>query len=93
MPRVGKYLPERTCVACRKPGAKSELVRLVRCGDQNAVIDAGGCLPGRGAYVCRSGQCLASGVRGGQLERALRITLDDAARQVLCGPGNKEVSR
>ena len=92
MPRAGKYLPERTCVACRKPAAKSELVRLVRCSDQNLVVDAGGRLRGRGAYVCRSGQCLASGVRSGQLERALRIKLDDAARQALCGPANKEVS-
>jgi len=67
---------------------KAELVRLVRGSDGTAAVDRSGVAPGRGAYLCPSGECLARGLRriGGAL-RGARVDPDalktefDAVRQ------------
>ena len=44
-----RHIPQRTCIACRKTGAKRELVRLV-CDTEGGVdIDLTGKKSGRGA--------------------------------------------
>lgn len=64
--------PVRTCVGCRQRSAKSDLVRVVAAG---TVLqpDPRGRLPGRGAYLHRSSDCLALAVRRGAFARALRL--------------------
>ncbi|MGV9317024.1 YlxR family protein [Streptomyces sp. NPDC003691] len=63
--------PERTCVGCRKRAAKSDLLRIVRIGDE-CVPDDRGTLPGRGAYVHLAVVCLDQAVRRRAFPRALR---------------------
>ncbi len=64
--------PLRTCVGCRAERPRSELVRFtVR--DGKVVMDLGGRMPGRGAYVCREPRCLRAALRKGRLARALRV--------------------
>ena len=77
--------PVRTCVGCRKPEAKSDLLRVV--GDDSgptgpvAVADEQAKRPGRGAYLHLSLECLDQAERRRALPRALRAdgTLDTAA--------------
>lgn len=64
-------MPVRTCVGCRKRAEKTELVRIVATPggpkeDPKAVE------PGRGAYVCPGGECMAAAVKKGSLARALK---------------------
>ncbi|MFJ8233815.1 YlxR family protein [Streptomyces sp. NPDC094448] len=72
--------PERTCVGCRERTAKSDLLRIVRIGDE-CVPDDRGTLPGRGAYVHPAVVCLDQAVRRRAFPRALRseVPLDTAA--------------
>jgi predicted RNA-binding protein YlxR (DUF448 family) len=63
-------------VGCRQRSAKSDLVRVVAVGaGQRAVLlpDPRGRLPGRGAHLHPSEQCLASAVRRKAFARALRL--------------------
>ncbi len=65
-------MPVRTCVGCNKKKEKSELVRLV-CAGGSPVIDDSGCLSGRGAYICRSVECIMSvAAKKGRLSRAFK---------------------
>ena len=64
--------PIRTCVSCRTSSAKRELTRIVRTSDGGVRLDPSGKLPGRGAYLCGSKECLAKAVKANKLGRALR---------------------
>ena len=66
-----KKIPIRMCVGCRESKPKRELLRVVRTPDARIELDATGKMPGRGAYVCRSKECLQRAVKTKQLERAL----------------------
>lgn len=70
--------PIRTCVACRSSSEKKELLRVVKTSSGEVVIDPTGKMPGRGAYVCRSVDCVAAAVKKKALERALRTAVPAA---------------
>ncbi|MGA2825421.1 MAG: YlxR family protein [Streptosporangiaceae bacterium] len=61
----------RTCVGCRERAAKSSLLRLVAAGDL-LVPDPRARLPGRGAYLHLSQECLELAQRRRAFPRALR---------------------
>lgn len=63
--------PQRTCIGCRKGLPKGDVVRIVA-GPLGAVIDYRGKLPGRGAYVCPSPECIKKAVSKGSISRALK---------------------
>lgn len=67
-----KARPQRMCVVCRQMKDKDKLLRAVRSKDGVFSVDPGGKSPGRGAYVCREGDCISrlDKVRG--LERAFK---------------------
>ena len=81
-PRARK-IPERTCVACRRAQPKRSLIRLVRVGDGLAEIDATGKRSGRGAYLCRFGECWETGLTRRALDHALKTQLTPENRQAL----------
>lgn len=71
--------PERTCVACREPGARDELVRLVLDPEGALVVDLRGRLPGRGAWVHPRTECVARLEREPRrLSQALRAPVQTA---------------
>jgi hypothetical protein len=74
-------------VACRGVNTKRELVRLVRVADGSVDIDIGGKKAGRGAYLCRAGECWQIGLKGNRLEHALRTTLTQDNREQLIKHG------
>ncbi len=63
--------PQRTCCACRRTGARDELLRFVCGPDRRVTLDLRGKLPGRGAYLCPRARCLAKGSGSKGLARAL----------------------
>ena len=66
-----KKIPIRQCLGCREQKAKTELLRVVRSPEGSVSLDFRGKAPGRGAYICRSGECLQRAVRARALERSL----------------------
>ena len=66
-----KKIPIRQCLGCREQKAKTELLRVVRSPEGSVSLDFRGKAPGRGAYICRSGECLKRAGRSRALERSL----------------------
>ena len=52
---------------------KRELTRVVRSPEGQVSLDARGKAPGRGAYVCRSAECLKKAMRSHAIDRALGV--------------------
>jgi len=68
-----KYVPQRTCIACRRVKPKWELVRIVR-NQQGAIeIDSRGKQAGRGAYLCKIQDCWETGLKRKRLEHVLKV--------------------
>ena len=73
-----KKIPKRLCVACREMREKGELVRITKSKDGVISLDLTGKLPGRGAYICKSVDCLARARKTRALERAFASDISDA---------------
>lgn len=71
-----KAVPLRMCCACRQSRPKNELFRVVRTPSGEFLADSTGKCAGRGAYVCRSSDCLKRARKSRALERALGCTAD-----------------
>ena len=72
-----KSIPQRMCTGCREHKPKAELVRVVRSPEGEVSLDLTGRKNGRGAYICRSAECLQKARRQRALERALEQPLSD----------------
>ena len=54
---------------------KKSLIRVVRSPEGEVSLDPTGKKSGRGAYVCREGECLARALKQRQLERQLQAEM------------------
>ena len=71
-----KKIPLRKCVGCGESRPKKELLRIVRSPEGEIGVDLTGKKAGRGAYVCRSAQCLKKAEKGGRLEKAFSCRVE-----------------
>jgi len=78
-----KHVPLRRCVACGAQRPKSALVRIARTPEGHLDVDAAPKAPGRGAYVCRSAECLQKAAKGRPVSRSLDRPLPDEDAQRL----------
>lgn len=83
--------PVRTCVGCRTRASRSALLRVV---SQNGIliIDERAVLPGRGAWLHPTRECMEAALRRRAFVRALRVSgnLDtQTIEKRLNGYGNK----
>ena len=67
------HIPERTCLGCRRRGPKESFIRIARFPSGEVVVDECGRMPGRGAYICRSAECLVKAAKRKAFARALRV--------------------
>ena len=58
-------------------------MRIVRTADGDVFVDATGRAAGRGAYVCRTAECLDKAIKKGALARALKTPLPADVRDAL----------
>ena len=78
-----KKVPMRMCTGCREMKPKKELQRIVKSPEGVISVDRVGRMPGRGAYVCKSVECLKKAQKTHALERALEAKIDDAVFEQL----------
>ena len=78
-----KKTPKRLCVACREMREKAELVRITKSKDGEISLDLTGKMPGRGAYICKSEECLKKARKTRALERAFSVNIEDAVYEML----------
>ena len=67
------YRAMRTCIACKTPAEKNDLIRIVRTVQGELDIDNTGKLPGRGAYLCENVGCWESGFVPVSLQESLNL--------------------
>ena len=87
---VQKKIPMRQCLGCREMKPKKELIRVVRSPEGAISLDFKGKAPGRGAYVCRSGECLKKAIRSKALERAFSSRIPEEVYERLQGEMEEE---
>ena len=78
-----KYIPQRTCVACRRKLDKRRLTRIVRSAEEGIVVDPSGKSNGRGAYLCDQRACWDEALSGSILDRALLTQIGEAQKDRL----------
>ena len=68
-----KKVPLRRCIACHSQRPKRELMRIVRTDKNELILDHKGKVPGRGAYICVSADCLQRAMKGNLFFRHLNV--------------------
>ena len=56
---------------------KKEMIRVLRTGEGEILLDATGKKNGRGAYICFSRECLEKARKNHGLERSLKVSIPD----------------
>ena len=78
-----KKIPVRRCTGCGEHFPKHELVRILRTPEGEVIVDAGAKASGRGAYICKSAECLKRARRARRLEASLECAISEAAYEKL----------
>ena len=66
----------RMCCVCREMKPKAELLRVVKAKGGSPVVDLTFKADGRGAYVCKNGDCIAQAKKRRVFERAFKGIVD-----------------
>ena len=72
-----KKIPMRMCTGCGEMKPKKELIRVVKNNEGEVSLDPVGKQPGRGAYVCKSAECLEKAYKSKRLNRNLETGISE----------------
>lgn len=70
-----KKIPMRQCVGCAEMKDKREMMRVLHTPENTIVLDKTGKKNGRGAYVCKSKDCLVKARKNNGLARSLKMQI------------------
>ena len=73
----------RMCVACRNMQDKRNLIRVVKEKDGNIFVDFTGKKNGRGAYVCKSEECLKTLCKQKSLNKTFKTNVDESVYKTI----------
>lgn len=76
-------IPMRQCIGCREMKNKKEMLRVLKTAEGEILLDATGRKNGRGAYICRSEECLEKAMKNRGLERSLKTQIPEAVYEEL----------
>ena len=80
-----KKLPQRKCIGCNEIKDKKELIRIVKNKEGIINIDKTGKMPGRGAYICDSIDCLNKVIKTKKLEKKFESKIEEQVYENLRG--------
>lgn len=80
---ANKKIPMRKCVGCQEMKEKKQLIRVVKTAEGEIVLDDTGRKNGRGAYICKSNECLAKARKTKAIERSLGIEVSQEVYEEL----------
>ena len=63
------------CSVCREKRDKSELIRIVRTVNGEFAIDLNGKTQGRGAYICKSRECIEKCIKKRALNKSFKTNI------------------
>ena len=71
---MAKKIPLRQCVGCGEMKGKKDMMRVLKT-DEGICLDATGKKNGRGASVCKNGDCLKLARKNKGLERSFKMSI------------------
>ncbi len=81
---MAKKIPLRQCVGCGEMKSKKEMMRILRQAEDGTIcLDVTGKKNGRGAYVCKSRECLQKARRNKGLERSFKMSISSEVYDTL----------
>ena len=80
---MAKKIPLRQCVGCGEMKGKKEMMRVLRTSENEICLDITGKKNGRGAYLCRSGECLHKARKNKGLERSFKMSIPGEVYETL----------
>ena len=78
-----KKIPMRKCLGCSEMKPKKELIRVVKTPEGEIKVDFTGKLNGRGAYLCKSAECLEKAQKQKALSRAFECQISNEVYEEL----------
>ena len=72
-----KKIPMRMCTGCMEMKPKKELIRIVKSPEGEVSVDLTGKKSGRGAYICKSAECLEKALKAKRLSRNLDVSISE----------------
>ena len=72
-----KKIPMRMCTGCMEMKPKKELIRIVKSPEGEVSVDLTGKKSGRGAYICKSAECLEKAFKAKRLSRNLDVSISE----------------
>ena len=73
---MAKKIPMRQCVGCGEMKEKPSLIRIIKDNTGAISLDVTGRKNGRGAYVCKNKECLATLKKKNGLDKAFQMRVD-----------------
>ena len=70
-----KKIPLRQCVGCNEMKNKKEMMRVIKTSEGEICLDVTGKKNGRGAYVCKTMECLKAARKTKGLERSFQMPI------------------
>ncbi len=80
---MAKKIPMRMCIGCGEMKPKKELIRVVKSPENEISLDFTGKKAGRGAYLCRSAECLTAAQKSRRLEKSFSCKVDQEVYEVM----------
>ncbi|MDE5909060.1 MAG: YlxR family protein [Lachnospiraceae bacterium] len=72
---MAKKIPMRQCVGCGEMKNKKEMMRVLKTPENEIVLDVTGKKNGRGAYLCKTAECLKNAHKNKGLERSFKMSI------------------
>ncbi len=85
-----KKIPMRMCLGCGEMKPKMELIRVIRSPGGEIGLDFKGKAAGRGAYICRSTECLEKARKARRFEKSFSCKIEDSVYEVMTDELGKE---
>lgn len=80
---MAKKIPLRQCVGCGEMKGKKDMMRVLKTAENEICLDATGKKNGRGAYICRSRECLRLARKNKGLERSFKMSIPNEVYDTL----------
>ena len=72
---VNKKIPQRLCVGCGENKEKKNLIRVLKTGEDEFILDDTGKKNGRGAYICKNVACMKKAIKTKGLDRSFKMAI------------------
>ncbi|MGO3018567.1 MAG: RNase P modulator RnpM [Anaerococcus sp.] len=72
-----KKIPQRKCVVCGQIKDKNDLLRIVKNKEEGVIVDESGRKNGRGAYICKSRECLEKAKKTNKLAKVFKTEVNN----------------